>query len=111
MRPVVEISCLEHDHSERWYVNLYEMIVREIVKADVGILDSAGVVVQMPTDLMKKGLGNEITVKIDFGREDQSRMLDAVLKVVRAYNQNAFVQGYFTYIDVHHVLHRLYVSM
>ena len=99
MKPVVKISCLPHDRAEDWYVNLQVTIVAAVVAANVGISNENDMIVLMPMDLMKKGLGQEIIVEINFVRMEQYKMLSATLNVVKKFNRDAYVEGCFTYGD------------
>jgi len=111
IKPTVKIWCLLHDHPEPWLVNLQETIVKQVVElANAGIHNENDMTVLFPPDLMKKGLGQEIVVEIDSVHEDQIQMTEVILKVVKSFNRNAFVQVTFTYTGERGILYRHYAS-
>ena len=110
MKPVIKVWCLPPDVEDH-YNDLHQAIVRAVVALNVGISDQNDMVVLMPTDLMKMGLGEEIIVEIDSARVEQNRILDAVLGVIKVFYPKAYRQGSFTYAHETGHLYRLHVTL
>lgn len=99
MKPVVKVWCLPHDQPEQDYNKLHAAIVDVVVETNFGVHHQNDMIVLMPMDLMKKGLGEEIVVEISFYKvkppSDSGcfRVLYNVCRVVKELYPDAYVQG------------------
>jgi len=98
MKPVIKVWCLPHEQSENDFVRLHRAIVGAVVSSKVnGVNGQDDMVVLMPTDLMKKGLGEEIIVEFDPANHSHAKeclkALGAILDAIKRLYPKAYVQG------------------
>jgi hypothetical protein len=97
MKPVIKVWCLPHDQSEESYVRLQLGIVNVVIACGIGVKDQNDMVVLLPPDLMKKGLGEEIIVEIDVYNQPWRRVSNCIRDFIMTTYPSAYVQVKVTY--------------
>lgn len=104
MKPVIKVWCLPHDQSEEDYIKLHLAIVAAVISSNIGVNSQNDMIFLLPTDLMRKVLGEEILVEFDLPHyhSECSDVLERVLDVVKGLYPKAYVQGRLLYNNGHY---------
>lgn len=96
-KPEVRISCLPLQTEEEYQL-LHRAVVAAMIQADIGVKSEDDMILLLPPDLMKKGLGQEVAIKYDLGNHEigQGRRMivnELVCTAVKCRYPLAHVQG------------------
>jgi hypothetical protein len=101
LKPVIKLWCLPANRSQSFYERIYKAVVRAVIASAVGPKTKDDLIILMPSDHMKMGLGEEIVIEIDFvdWTIHHSHLLNAVYRTIVKKFPNVDVRGKLTYAD------------